>query len=127
MAAILIIDDDESVRAAIRMVLETAGYMVVEADGGRKGLLFGKSQAFDLVICDILMPEFDGIETIRGLRNVSQKIKILAISGGGKTNPEIFLSMAQQLGADDTLMKPFGRTELLAHVEELLKKPSPNA
>jgi DNA-binding response OmpR family regulator len=120
MATILIIDDDESVRVAMRMVLEGAGHKVVAATGGREGLRLGKSQVFDLVISDILMPEFDGIETIRELRKVSQTIKIMAISGGGKTNPEIFLSMAQQLGADGTLMKPFGRTELLAAVEGLL-------
>jgi DNA-binding response OmpR family regulator len=122
MAAILIIDDDESVRQALRMVLETAGHVVTEANGGRAGLKLGKAQVFDLVISDILMPEFDGIEMIRALRKVSQKIKILAISGGGRTNPEIFLSMAQQLGADGTLMKPFGKLELLGEVERLLER-----
>jgi DNA-binding response OmpR family regulator len=122
MATILVVDDDQSVRQAVRMVLETAGHMVIEAEGGRAGLKLGKMQAFDLVIIDILMPEIDGIETIRGLRKFSQKIKILAISGGGKTNPDIFLTMAAQLGADGTLMKPFGRTELLEAVDQLLNR-----
>ncbi|MFH1139302.1 MAG: response regulator [Pseudomonadota bacterium] len=120
MPRILIIDDDESIRAVIRKMLERTGHEVHEAVDGREGLRIFKETTADLVITDILMPEKEGIQTIMELRKESKDLKILAISGGGAVGPFTYLSMARELGADMTLSKPFTMTELSEALRTLL-------
>ncbi len=120
MARILIIDDDDQMRAMLRQVLERAGHEALEASDGRGGLEAHREAPFQLVITDILMPEGEGLETIRQLRQVSPDVIIVAISGGGQTGTLDFLDVAQRLGAARSLQKPFGLQELLDVVDELL-------
>lgn len=119
MARILLIDDDNLVRMAISAVLEGAGHEVVQAPNGRVGTAAYARSAFDLVITDILMPEQEGIETIRILRHANPSVKILAISGGGRIGSQDFLLLAEMLGAAATLKKPFDPDELTARVAAL--------
>lgn len=119
MARILVIDDDPLVRKAIKAVLDRAGHAVVLAPDGRVGVAeYGRS-AFDLVITDILMPEQEGMETIRALRNANPSVKILAISGGGRVGNQDFLDLARKLGACRSLKKPFDPEHLMAEVDAL--------
>jgi CheY-like chemotaxis protein len=120
MTRVLIIDDEDAVRDAVRQILERAGYEVTEAADGRKGMVQLRQQPVDLVITDILMPEQEGIETIRVLRKEFPQIKILAISGGGRAGMFEVLPDAQLFGAHHTLAKPFERKDLLDAVTALV-------
>lgn len=123
MAAILVIDDDEAVRKLIAMILERDQHRVVEAANGVSGIKAFKAAAFDLVITDLIMPEQEGLETIRELRKDGGRVRILAISGGFPGNPIDILDMARSLGADAALGKPFTPASLLAEVDSLLAPP----
>jgi CheY-like chemotaxis protein len=120
MTRILLIDDEEPVRDMMRQTLERAGYEVTEAEDGRRGMAQLRQQPVDLVITDILMPEQEGIETIRMLRKEFPQVKILAISGGGKKGKLEVLPIAQTFGAHRTLAKPFERKDLLDAVNALV-------
>ena len=120
MIRILVIDDEAAVRDMMRQTLERAGYEVVDARDGRQGLVQLRQQPVNLVITDILMPEQEGIETIRILRKEFPQIKILAISGGGKLGKLEVLPVAQAFGAHCTLAKPFERKDLLDAVSTLV-------
>jgi DNA-binding response OmpR family regulator len=121
MKIILVIDDDEDVRSCIRNILEHSGYSVLEAENGKVGIDICRHNPVDLVIVDLFMPEKEGIETIIELRKEYADLKILAISGGiPGYGPDHFLHIAQKLGADGTLDKPFNMQQLLSKVENLL-------
>ena len=114
---ILLIDDDALLRQTIRKMLESAGHEVVEAENGRIGLDAFRKQAIDAVVTDIIMPQKEGIETIRDIRALNPAVRIVAISGGGRTHQMDFLNIAAKLGASATLSKPFRKEALLACVE----------
>lgn len=114
---ILLIDDDAMLRQTIRRMLGSAGHEVVEAENGRVGLDAFRKQKVDAVVTDIIMPQKEGIETIRDLRVLNPQVRIVAMSGGGRTHQMDFLSIAAKLGADTTLTKPFRKEALLACVE----------
>ncbi len=120
MANILIIDDEYQMRDILRQKLERLGHKVMEAADGKVGIKLQEKTPFDLVITDLIMPEKEGIETIKILRHNYPKLKIIAYSGGGRTAPEGFLEMASILGADRTLEKPFDLKEIIAIIDELL-------
>ena len=121
MKSILIIDDDIDVRHCIRDILEQSGYDVLEAENGMVGLGKFRQSKTDLVIIDLFMPEKEGIETIIELRKEFPELKILAISGGiPGYGPDHFLNIAQKLGADRSLDKPFNMAQLITAVEELI-------
>ena len=120
MRRILVIDDDAAVRATICDMLEEAGYTVAEAAHGEDGLARLRAEPAELVVTDILMPEKEGIETIKEVRQLLPDMKIVAISGGGATNNLTFLQLAKQLGADSTLAKPIQFNELVQTVRSLL-------
>ncbi|MEW6298076.1 MAG: response regulator [Thermodesulfobacteriota bacterium] len=120
MTRILVIDDEPQVRAMLRQMLEREGYEVVEAEEGEEGLRRYQEQPVDLVITDILMPQKEGIETIRTLRRTNPGVKIIAISGGGRMSKLDLLPIAQTFGAVRTLAKPFERKELLEAVRAVL-------
>ncbi len=114
---ILLADDDKAVREFLRKVLQNAGYRVVEAADGREATQELSRRAFDLLIIDLSMPEQEGWETIRMIRDDNTDLKILAISGF--FTPE-FLTMSKYLGADATLAKPITQDSLLKAVATLL-------
>jgi YesN/AraC family two-component response regulator len=120
MASILIIDDELQIRVMMRRILEKVGYEVYEASDGKEGIKLFREKPTDLVITDIIMPEKEGLETILDLRHDFPKIKIIAISGGGKTGLPNFLPAAKKFGAIRTLPKPFGKDDLLKMVKEVL-------
>lgn len=120
MARILIIEDDNEVRDYLESVLTRAGYEVCSAANGMEGVQLFRRVPADLVITDIIMPEKDGIETILDLRHGNEKLKVIAISGGGRSEPENYLHSARLLGADRTMKKPFTNQEMLAAVADLL-------
>jgi CheY-like chemotaxis protein len=114
---ILVIDDEKLLRQTIRRMLESAGHEVIEAEDGRAGIAAFAQHQFDAVVTDIIMPQKEGIETIREIRTVNPTVRIVAISGGGRNQNMEFLRLAGKLGATNTLAKPFRKEELLASVE----------
>jgi CheY-like chemotaxis protein len=100
--------------------LESGGHSVVEAANGRQALEIFRNNAADLVITDLIMPEQEGIETILLLRERNPAVKIVAISGGGRTRNMDFLEIASKAGADMVLPKPFDAKTLLRTVQECL-------
>ena len=116
MARILVIDDDQAVRATTRVVLERDGHNVALAGDGGAGLKTIESQDFDLLIVDIFMPGMDGLETIGAIRKHKPALPIIVMSGssfrkGPATAPD-FLSMATKLGANRSIYKPFRAQDL---------------
>jgi YesN/AraC family two-component response regulator len=120
MARILLIDDDDSVRTVLRLMLAQFGHTVIEARNGREGMeLFTHANA-DLVITDIVMPEKEGLEVLREMREIHPPVRIIAISGGGRVNPKDYLRMAKFLGAAGVLAKPISSEALIATINEVL-------
>jgi DNA-binding NtrC family response regulator len=112
---ILVIEDDPLVRKLANVMLTSAGYDVEEATDGEEGVASYRRQPSDLVITDMLMPNQDGLATIRALTQLDPRVKIIAMSGGGD-GPLSYLDAAMRLGALDILRKPFTRDALLAAV-----------
>jgi DNA-binding response OmpR family regulator len=119
-ATILLIDDEVEVRATVSRLLQRAGYEVVTAANGADALETARFVRANLIITDILMPTKEGLETIIELRHEFPELPVIAVSGGGIVDPGSYLALAQKLGADRVLAKPFGITELLSAVRELL-------
>jgi DNA-binding response OmpR family regulator len=123
MPRILLIDDDEPFRTMLRITLTKLGHEVLEAPNGKLGLRLHFASPADLVMTDLIMPEQEGLETIRQLRGKQPAVKIVAMSGGGRINARDFLVVAKMFGANRTLVKPFSLEELQATLAELLGPP----
>jgi DNA-binding response OmpR family regulator len=120
MPTILIIDDDALVRDTIVRVLRRKGYQTLVAPDGLRGLSVLRAEQPDLVITDIIMPDKEGLETIRDIRKERPDLPILAVSGGGRLGNTDYLKVASMLGANQILAKPFGPSELLDRVERCI-------
>ncbi|MFQ5774253.1 MAG: response regulator [Kiloniellaceae bacterium] len=122
MACILVVDDEEPVRTTLRQMLEKAGHQIFEAANGEEAIRVFEDLKIDLVITDIIMPEKEGIETIVGLRQTAPDLKIIAISGGGRTGNMDFLQLAKKFGANGVLAKPFAVQAVLDAVNSVLEQ-----
>jgi CheY-like chemotaxis protein len=122
MTKILIIDDNDAVRSTMSRILTLAGYETVLAADGNEGLARMRAEAPDLIITDIIMPEKEGIETIRQVLAERPKAKIMAVSGGGRHGNMDFLNAARKLGAMEVLEKPFEPDELVDRVARCLER-----
>jgi CheY-like chemotaxis protein len=116
---ILVVDDEPGVRQVVRSLLENAGYAVAEAAHGGDAMAQVRAGGIDLVLTDLVMPEQEGVETIRALRLESPDMPIIAMSGafGGD-----FLRIAGLVGAHATVSKPVDPTRLLGHVRAMLAR-----
>ena len=121
MKKVLIIDDDMRARTTMTIILKRAGFEIVTAENGAKGLACLRDEVPDLIITDIIMPEKEGIETIREILAERPGTKILAVSGGGRVGAGNTLHMAKALGATEVLAKPFGPDELIGCVARCLE------
>jgi DNA-binding response OmpR family regulator len=120
MKRILVIDDDDAIRAMLRKLFTANGFDVSVAENGKEAVRRQEEGPFDLIVTDLVMPEKEGIETIMEFRKKYPATKIIAISGGGQLNSgEYYLELAGNLGAHKTLAKPFTHSEILAAVKEL--------
>ena len=123
MKNVLVVDDDPSIRALIRLFLEAAGYAVIEAADGRRGMRVLDETPVELVILDIFMPEMDGLEVLQALRERYRACKVMAISGGSAKVGMDLLGHATIFGADTVLEKPFTEATLLGKVAALIGPP----
>jgi two-component system, chemotaxis family, chemotaxis protein CheY len=120
MTRILVMDDDEFFRRALRVILESAGYEVVEAADGAAGVRLYRERGAKVVLVDIYMPEMDGLEVLEALRADVPRPRLVAMSGGGAAGRADILAMAIALGADRVLRKPFTPHELFEAVRDVL-------
>ncbi|WP_300155031.1 response regulator [Solidesulfovibrio sp.] len=123
MKLVLVVDDDPSIRALLRLYLEGAGYGVAEAGDGRQAMRRIVEQPPDLVVLDIFMPEMDGLEVLQQLREQTRPCKVMAISGGSAKIGMDLLGHAVIFGADDVLEKPFDAPTLLLKAAALIGPP----
>ena len=115
---ILVVDDEPRMIGFIRMNLELEGYQVLEAHNGLAALEVIRTQLPDLVLLDVMMPELDGFETLRMLREFSS-IPVIMLTAKGEEDDKVY---GLELGADDYVTKPFGSRELSSRVRAVLRR-----
>jgi CheY-like chemotaxis protein len=123
MPRVLVIDDDVRVRNVLRLMLEQSGFEVGEAEDGLKGTRAFRLWGADLIFCDLVMPEQEGIATIRELCREHPGVKVIAMSGNGFRGKVDMLRVALHLGATAVLYKPFTRAAVLQAVASALGAP----
>jgi len=118
---ILVVDDDAGVRDVLKSMLEMAGYSVSVAENGKEAMRALRVEGADLILTDLVMPEQEGIETIKALRQEYPHLRVIAMSGafGGD-----YLRIAAYLGAHGTLAKPIQMEALLKLVANVLSGPA---
>lgn len=121
---ILLVDDDESYRAILGHYLEGLGYAVLEAADGATAYDMASKRPISLMVLDIVMPNAEGLGTIRRLRREGYSTKILAVSGTSEARG--YLRIASYLGADANIEKIRPISELLTLIQSLLGRPGPN-
>jgi DNA-binding NtrC family response regulator len=124
MARILIIDDDDTLRGIIVKSLTHAGHQVTNTNNGRKGVELFRQDPVDLVITDMVMPEQEGMETIKILHREYPDLKIIAMSGG-LDGSQLYLDLTRRLGAACTLPKPFTLQQLKEAIEIVMADDVP--
>jgi DNA-binding response OmpR family regulator len=117
-ARILVVDDDPDIRGLVGELLVRADYEVVSAGNGREGLRALYAAPPDLVVLDVTMPDLDGWQTLERIRDLSDVPVLMRTARGA----ELEKVRGLKLGADDYVTKPFGRQELLARIEALLRR-----
>lgn len=115
---ILVVDDEPRMTRFIRMNLELEDYQVIEAHGGLEALEKVRTELPDLVILDVMMPELDGFETLRTLREISD-VPVIMLTVRDEEEDKV---KGLELGADDYVTKPFSTRELASRVKAVLRR-----
>jgi two-component system cell cycle response regulator CtrA len=121
---ILLVEDDPSTAQAITAMLKKEDWVVDATDLGEDGLDLGKVYEYDLIILDLMLPDMDGMDVIRQLRNAKIATPVLILSGLSQPDKKV---QGFGLGADDYLTKPFNRDELLARVQAIVRRSKGHA
>jgi CheY-like chemotaxis protein len=116
LKSVLVIDDQEEIRALLREVLEDEGYDVFEAGDGFQAMTIVEGQNIDVAVTDLIMPDREGLETILALRKLKPALRIIAISGSREIT---YLKAARFFGASVTLSKPIEMDLFLHYVQRL--------
>ena len=116
MARILVTDDESQIRRLLRLILQGRGHEVREAADGAEALSACRREPFDYLLCDLLMPNKEGLETIREARRDFPGLKIVAMSAGLRGTVDV-LKLARLMGANATLEKPFSGDDLARALE----------
>lgn len=115
---ILVVDDEPRMIGFIRMNLELEGHQVIEAHNGIQALEMVRTKLPDAILLDVMMPELDGFETLRMLREFST-IPVIMLTAKGEENDKVY---GLELGADDYITKPFGPRELSSRIKAVLRR-----
>ena len=119
MPKLLVVDDEQNIRAMIRKYAEFDGYAVEEAGDGMEAVEKFRAGAFDLIIMDVMMPELDGFSACREIRKADEQVPIITLSARGEEYDRIH---GFELGVDDYVVKPFSPRELMMRVSAVLKR-----
>jgi DNA-binding response OmpR family regulator len=115
---ILVVDDEERMVRFIRLNLEHDGFRVIEAFNGNQAINKARSNLPDLVLLDVMMPDLDGFEVLRVLREVSS-VPVIMLTAKGEEEDRV---RGLELGADDYITKPFSPRELVSRVRAVLRR-----
>ncbi len=115
---ILVADDEKDIRSVLALYLEDAGYEVVEAADGAETLRVLETQEIDLCLLDIMMPELDGYQVLKRVRETND-VPVIVVSAKGQDSEKI---LGLNLGADDYLVKPFNPLEAVARVNSNIRR-----
>lgn len=121
--SILIIEDDKGIVKLVSIALETNNYQVTKTSVGKEGIDLITNMSFDLVLLDLGLPDIDGMEVLKKIKEISD-VPIIIISARFKEEEKV---LALESGADDYLTKPFGVNELLARVKVVIRRYNVNA
>ncbi|MGQ0674774.1 MAG: response regulator transcription factor CtrA [Rhodospirillales bacterium] len=116
---ILLVEDDPSMAKSIEMMLKSEGYVVDLADMGEDGLEIGKLYDYDIIVLDLMLPDIDGYEVLRRLRQARVKTPILILSGLSELDSKV---KGLGIGADDYMTKPFQKRELIARIQAIVRR-----
>lgn len=116
---LLIVDDNKSFLEMLKEFLTDRGYDVAYCNNGKEAQKKFSEFMPDIVVTDIIMPGVDGIELLLGLRKINPDVRVIAMSGGNRGHADTYLHMAEKLGANVILNKPFELSELLEQVRKL--------
>lgn len=116
---VLLVEDDPTTLQSIQMMLESAGMVVDTADLGEDGLEIGKLYEYDIILLDIMLPDIDGFEVLRRLRDSRVDTPVLILSGLGEAENKV---KGLSTGADDYLTKPFDKAELMARIQAIVRR-----
>ncbi len=118
MYNLLVVDDEVRIRSIIKKYAEFEGHTVTEAADGMEAVLMSRTQSFDLIIMDIMMPELDGFSACREIRK-SSDVPIIMLSARGEEYDRI---NGFELGVDDYVVKPFSPKELMLRIDAVMKR-----
>lgn len=118
MARVLVVDDSDFMRRVLKNILESGGHIVIEARNSEEALRRFKKDGADVVTMDIVMPETDGIETVKALKDADPKVRIIMISALGHQKT---VMRALEAGAMDFIMKPFTADDVLESINAVLQ------
>lgn len=121
MQKILLVEDEPNMVLGLRDNLEYEGYEVIVATNGKDGLRLALSAKADMILLDIMLPEMNGMDVCRRVREQGVETPVIMVSARGQEMDKV---MGLEIGADDYLTKPFGISELLARVRALLRRSS---
>jgi DNA-binding response OmpR family regulator len=124
MPKVLIVEDDDSMMAALRDGFEYEGYAVAQARDGAEGLRQATQSPPDVIILDVMLPKMSGLDVCRDIRKAGNNVPIIMLTARGQ---EIDKVLGLKLGADDYVTKPFGFLELMARVEAVLRRATGRA
>jgi two-component system cell cycle response regulator CtrA len=116
---ILLVEDDPSTAKSIEMMLKSEGYVVDLAEMGEDGLEIGKLYDYDIIVLDLMLPDIDGYEVLRRLRQARVKTPILILSGLSELDSKV---KGLGIGADDYMTKPFQKRELIARIQAIVRR-----
>ena len=118
MAKILVVDDEAKIRAIIKEYAEFEGYTVVQAEDGMDAVEKVRSEDFDIIVMDIMMPRLDGYSACKEIKKI-KPIPVIMLSARGEEYDKLF---GFEIGVDDYVVKPFSPKELMARIKAVLAR-----
>ena len=116
---VLLVEDDPTTQQSVTMMLESASMVVDATDLGEDGLDLGKLYDYDIIVLDLMLPDMDGIDVLRRLRDARVKTPVLILSGLTESENKV---KGLGTGADDYLTKPFNKDELIARIQAIVRR-----
>jgi two-component system cell cycle response regulator CtrA len=116
---VLLVEDDTSTAKSIELMLKSEGYIVDITDLGEDGMDLGKIYDYDIIILDLMLPDMDGYDVLKALRDAKVDTPILILSGLTELDNKI---KGLGYGADDYLTKPFDKRELIARIQAIVRR-----
>ena len=116
---VLLVEDDPAMAQSVELMLKSAGMVVDTTDLGEDGLEIGKLYDYDIIVLDLMLPDMDGLEVLRRLRDARVETPVLILSGQTEAETKV---KGLDAGADDYLTKPFDKEELMARIQAIVRR-----